>query len=93
MVRSPCHLSEMRTGVHKVPALENQMIHAYTDLLLHGMGPELADNRPDFQATGEEWRTPPLWGLGLSQTVFPYSTYLHDGSGPDAGGGDSPAWR
>ncbi|MEM9266998.1 MAG: di-heme oxidoredictase family protein [Cyanobacteria bacterium P01_F01_bin.13] len=74
-----CHLSEMRTGAHKVPALENQMIHAYTDLLLHDMGPELADNRPDFQATGEEWRTPPLWGLGVSQTVFPYSTYLHDG--------------
>ena len=74
-----CHVSEMRTGNHKVPALENQVIHAYTDLLLHDMGPELADNRPDFQATGEEWRTPPLWGLGLSQTVFPYSTYLHDG--------------
>lgn len=55
------------------------MIHAYTDLLLYDMGPELADNRPDFQATGEEWRTPPLWGLGLSQTVFPYSTYFHDG--------------
>ncbi|MEM6452151.1 MAG: di-heme oxidoredictase family protein [Cyanobacteria bacterium P01_D01_bin.105] len=74
-----CHLSEMRTGAHEIPALENQVIHAYTDLLLHDMGPALADNRPDFQATGNEWRTTPLWGLGLSQTVFPYSTYLHDG--------------
>lgn len=55
------------------------MIHAYTDLLLHDMGADLADNHLNFQATGEEWRTPPLWGLGLSQTAFPYSTYLHGG--------------
>ena len=72
-----CHLSEMRTGTHEIPALENQMIHAYTDLLLHDMGAELADNPPVFQATGEEPRTLPLRGLGLSRTVFLYSTYLH----------------
>ncbi|MEO0532695.1 MAG: di-heme oxidoredictase family protein [Cyanobacteria bacterium P01_A01_bin.123] len=74
-----CHLSELRTGPHEIPALVNQTIHPYTDLLLHNMGPDLADNRPDFQASGEEWRTPALWGLGLVQTVLPYSTYLHDG--------------
>jgi CxxC motif-containing protein (DUF1111 family) len=43
------------------------------------MGEALADNRPDFEATGQEWRTSPLWGLGLTQTVLPYSGYLHDG--------------
>ncbi len=43
------------------------------------MGPGLADNRPDFQASGSEWRTPPLWGIGLTQTVLPYLSYLHDG--------------
>ena len=74
-----CHLSTLRTGTHKIPALVNQTIHPYTDLLLHDMGPDLADNRPDFQASGSEWRTPALWGLGVVQTVLPYSTYLHDG--------------
>jgi len=48
-------------------------------MLLHDMGPGLADNRPDFDASGTEWRTPPLWGIGLTQTVLPYSSYLHDG--------------
>ena len=74
-----CHLSTLRTGPHEIPALVNQTFHPYTDLLLHDMGPELADNRPDFQASGTEWRTTPLWGLGLAQTVLPYSSYLHDG--------------
>ena len=59
--------------------IANQTIHPYTDLLLHDMGAGLADYRPDFQATGNEWRTPALWGLGLTQTVLPYSRYLHDG--------------
>ncbi|WP_037584485.1 di-heme oxidoredictase family protein, partial [Stigmatella aurantiaca] len=49
------------------------------DLLLHDMGPGLADGRPDGIANGQEWRTAPLWGLGLTQTVLPYSGYLHDG--------------
>lgn len=74
-----CHVAELHTGEHEVPALVNQTIHAYTDLLLHDMGRELADDRPDFQADGNEWRTPPLWGIGLAQTVLPYSGFLHDG--------------
>jgi CxxC motif-containing protein (DUF1111 family) len=57
----------------------NQVIHPYTDLLLHDMGLDLADNRPDFQATGREWRTPPLWGIGLVQMVNGHSNFLHDG--------------
>lgn len=74
-----CHVQQLRTGNHKVPVLANQVIHPYTDLLLHDMGEGLADHRSDFQATGTEWRTPPLWGIGLTQTVLPYSSYLHDG--------------
>lgn len=74
-----CHVSSFRTGEHKYPSLENQLIHPYTDLLLHDMGKPLADNRPDFEANGKEWRTPSLWGVGLAQTVLPYSGYLHDG--------------
>jgi CxxC motif-containing protein (DUF1111 family) len=43
------------------------------------MGPKLADNRPDFQATGTEWRTPPLWGIGMIKTVNRHTSLLHDG--------------
>jgi len=74
-----CHVSELRTSNHEFPALANQKIHPYTDLLLHDMGSGLADGRPDFLASGTEWRTSPLWGIGLTQTVLPYSGYLHDG--------------
>jgi CxxC motif-containing protein (DUF1111 family) len=74
-----CHVAELRTGQHEIAALANQTISPYSDLLLHDLGPGLADGRPDFAATGSEWRTPPLWGLGLTQTVLPYSGYLHDG--------------
>jgi CxxC motif-containing protein (DUF1111 family) len=74
-----CHVAELHTGEHEIPALVNQTIHAYTDLLLHDMGSELADGRPNFLADGNEWRTSPLWGVGLTQTVLPYSGYLHDG--------------
>lgn len=74
-----CHISELSTGKYEVQAIANQKIHPYTDLLLHDMGSGLADNRPDFKASGSEWRTPALWGLGLTQTVLPYSSYLHDG--------------
>lgn len=59
--------------------LSNQNITPYTDLLLHDMGEGLADGRPDFEATGQEWRTPPLWGIGLFQTVNKHTFYLHDG--------------
>ncbi len=74
-----CHVEELQTGDHEITALAHQTIHPYTDLLLHNMGFDLADGRPDFLASGTEWRTAPLWGLGVSQTVLPYSTFLHDG--------------
>ncbi|WP_417699940.1 di-heme oxidoredictase family protein [Pseudophaeobacter sp.] len=56
-----------------------QLIWPYSDFLLHDMGPDLADNRPEGRATGREWRTPPLWGIGLTRQVNPDATYLHDG--------------
>ena len=55
------------------------MIWPYTDLLLHDMGPGLADNRPEARATGREWRTPPLWGIGLTEQVSGHTYFLHDG--------------
>ncbi len=75
-----CHTPELETGIHPtIPALSNQTIYPYTDLLLHDMGSELTDGRPDFQATGSEWRTPPLWGIGLIETVNGHTYFLHDG--------------
>ena len=75
-----CHVPEMKTGkVVSLPQLSGQMIHAYTDLLLHDMGEDLADGRPDFAAGPRDWRTPPLWGLGLSRTVSGSTAMLHDG--------------
>lgn len=74
-----CHRETLETGSHTVTELEHQRIHPYTDLLLHDMGPALADGRPDGAASGSEWRTPALWGLGLTQTVLPYAAFLHDG--------------
>lgn len=76
---SGCHLPTLQTGRHEIAALANQTIHPYTDLLLHDMGEELADERPDFDADGREWRTPPLWGIGLTVTVNGIPAYLHDG--------------
>ena len=61
------------------PALLNQPIHPYTDLLLHDMGEGLADGRPDFEASGRQWRTPPLWGIGLIEDVNGHQRLLHDG--------------
>lgn len=74
-----CHVTTLKTAASDIPVLANQTIHPYTDLLLHDMGEGLADGRPDFAASGREWRTAPLWGLGLVQTVLPYTGYLHDG--------------
>ncbi|HEX5071967.1 MAG TPA: di-heme oxidoredictase family protein [Gemmatimonadaceae bacterium] len=75
-----CHTPTVTTGtLAGVPSVANQVIHPYTDLLLHDMGADLADGRPDFQANGREWRTPPLWGIGLVQTVNGHSNFLHDG--------------
>lgn len=59
--------------------LQGQKIWPYTDLLLHDMGPALADGRPDFQANGAQWKTPPLWGIGLIQDVNGHQRLLHDG--------------
>lgn len=63
----------------QAPHLSEQIIWPYSDFLLHDMGPDLADGRPDFLATGNEWRTPPLWGIGLLSQVNGMATLLHDG--------------
>jgi CxxC motif-containing protein (DUF1111 family) len=76
---SACHKPMLKTGSNVPFGLGNQTIHPYTDLLLHDMGPGLADNRPDYLASGSEWRTAPLWGTGLSQTTSGHTNYLHDG--------------
>ena len=77
---SNCHIPTMNTGVDvTLPATSNQRIHPYTDLLLHDMGAGLADGRPDFLATGTEWKTPALWGIGLFQKTNGTAFYLHDG--------------
>jgi len=74
-----CHKPSVTTGNHAITSLSNQKIRPYTDLLLHDMGDDLADNRPDFEASGNEWRTPPLWGIGLVKNVNGHTRYLHDG--------------
>ncbi len=75
-----CHTPQFKTRHDAAePELANQIIRPYSDLLLHDMGDELADNRSEFQATGREWRTPPLWGIGLTQTVSGHTRFLHDG--------------
>lgn len=61
------------------PEQSFQLIWPYSDLLLHDMGPALADNRPEGRATGREWRTPPLWGIGLTEQVSGHTYFLHDG--------------
>jgi CxxC motif-containing protein (DUF1111 family) len=76
---SSCHRPMMTTGVSVFKALSQQTIFPYTDLLLHDMGEGLADNRPDFDANGREWKTPPLWGIGLIKTVNGHTFLLHDG--------------
>jgi CxxC motif-containing protein (DUF1111 family) len=67
------------TGEHPIAALSGQEILPFTDLLLHDMGEGLADGRPEFEASGSEWRTPPLWGIGLVETVNGHTNFLHDG--------------
>jgi CxxC motif-containing protein (DUF1111 family) len=75
-----CHIPKMQTGtLDGWPELSGQTIRPFTDLLLHDLGPDLADGRPDFGASGSEWRTPPLWGLGLVQPIDGYLFLLHDG--------------
>lgn len=75
-----CHTPQFTTGPDaSEPELANQVIRPYTDLLLHDMGEGLADNLSEFQATGQEWRTPPLWGIGLTKVVSGHTQFLHDG--------------
>jgi CxxC motif-containing protein (DUF1111 family) len=75
-----CHQPKFTTGdAPGQPHLSNQTIWPYTDLLLHDMGEGLADNRPDGEASGSEWRTAPLWGIGLTETVNGHTLFLHDG--------------
>ncbi|MBP9084071.1 MAG: c-type cytochrome, partial [Bacteroidia bacterium] len=75
-----CHRPSMTTAVNVAfPEISNQKIFPYSDMLLHDMGSELADNRGDYRATGNEWRTPPLWGIGLTKLVNGHNNYLHDG--------------
>lgn len=75
---SACHQPGFTTAAGAGP-LNGQRIYPYTDLLLHDMGPALADNRPDFLASGSEWRTAPLWGVGLNKTINGHLYLLHDG--------------
>lgn len=75
-----CHTPQFTTATNAAePELANQAIRPYSDLLLHDMGTGLADNRPEFLANGQEWRTPPLWGIGLTETVNGHTQFLHDG--------------
>ncbi len=75
-----CHVPELQTGRHSpIVAFHAAIIRPYTDLLLHDMGDGLADNRCDGNATGREWRTQPLWGIGLIATVSEQASFLHDG--------------
>ena len=75
-----CHIPKMTTGdLPGWPELSEQTIRPFTDLLLHDMGSDLADGRPDYLASGSEWRTPPLWGLGLVQPIDGYLYLMHDG--------------
>jgi CxxC motif-containing protein (DUF1111 family) len=75
-----CHRPALVTGEFPpLPQLARQTIHPYTDLLLHDMGEGLSDGRPDFEAGPRDWRTTPLWGLGLSEQVNGNGFLLHDG--------------
>ncbi|NQX01618.1 c-type cytochrome [bacterium] len=75
-----CHTAELATGPHHpLSELRNQTIRPFTDLLLHNMGTGLADNMGENGASGAEWRTPPLWGIGLTAGVSGGEAYLHDG--------------
>lgn len=75
-----CHTPKYVTArLADQPEQSFQLIWPYTDLLLHDMGDGLADNRPEGRATGREWKTPPLWGIGLTEQVSGHANFLHDG--------------
>lgn len=75
-----CHTPQLATGpTAVVDAYANQTFRPYTDLLLHDLGPALADGKRDGDALPSEWRTPPLWGIGLFEEVSGHTRFLHDG--------------
>lgn len=75
-----CHTPKFVTArLEDQPEQSFQLIWPYSDLLLHDMGEGLADHRPEARATGTEWRTPPLWGIGLTEQVSGHTYFLHDG--------------
>ena len=77
-----CHVPALQTGARSdavVRAIRDQTIWPYTDLLLHDMGPGLDDGVAEMGAGSGEWRTAPLWGIGLTQKINPQATFLHDG--------------
>lgn len=75
-----CHTPQFVTAADAAePELANQTIRPYTDLLLHDMGDGLADGRSEFRASGRQWRTAPLWGIGLTENVSSHTQFLHDG--------------
>ena len=75
-----CHVQKYITSTDKEnPSLSEQLIWPYSDFLLHDMGKNLADKLNEFNAMGNEWRTPPLWGIGLTRTVNGHTNFLHDG--------------
>ena len=81
---SSCHLSSQVTAATAAfPQLADQIIAPFTDLLLHDLGPALGDGRPEFGASGNEWRTAPLWGLASDRPPPAQRGYLHDGRARD----------
>ncbi len=75
-----CHTPKFVTHrLQDQPEQSFQLIWPYTDMLLHDMGEGLADNRPEARANGREWRTAPLWGIGLTEQVSGHTYFLHDG--------------
>jgi CxxC motif-containing protein (DUF1111 family) len=75
-----CHVPSFTTGTGLLNALTGRKVELYSDLLLHDMGDALADNRPDGDANGREWKTPPLWGLRLIRDFLNGDAFLmHDG--------------
>lgn len=74
-----CHVPKFATAADAAPPLRNQLIWPYSDFLLHDLGPGLADANPTADRAGAEWRTPPLWGIGMTETVNGHTFFLHDG--------------
>jgi CxxC motif-containing protein (DUF1111 family) len=75
-----CHRPELKTATDaKFPLLAGRTFQPHTDLLLHDMGKGLEDGRPDYLASGRQWRTAPLWGIGLTETISEHTQFLHDG--------------